>query len=491
MIPQKTVRGTARVSGVGLHTGAEVELEVDPAPPNSGVEFVRVDLPGSPRVAAKLANLGQRPRRTALIDGEAEVHTVEHLMATFCAMGIQNAVVRLNGPELPGLDGSSIQFYEALHEVGVEEQDAPAREIRVEQPLGLSDGKSSVAALPREGGGFRVSYTLEYDSPLVAMQHLSIDVDEETFVREIAPARTFVLLEEVEALQAAGLGKGATTQNTLVLGPDGILENELRFEDEFVRHKILDLIGDLYLTTSRIEGEVLATRSGHSLNVRLASLFSGALEASGEDFAPREGTIPPWEGTIPPREGTIPPREGTIPPWEGTIPPWEGTIPPWEGTIPPWEGYAPAQGFEPPLDIPAIRKLLPHRYPLLLVDRLDEVIGGRVARGVKSVTANEEFFQGHFPHRPVMPGVLIIEAMAQMGGLLLKSHEQNRESQAFLLSVDRVKFRKPVEPGDQLILESELKRMKPRSAHVSCRAFVDGKLASEAEIRYALMDSEG
>jgi UDP-3-O-[3-hydroxymyristoyl] N-acetylglucosamine deacetylase/3-hydroxyacyl-[acyl-carrier-protein] dehydratase len=448
MTLQRTVKGSARVRGVGLHTGAEVQVEVVPAPADSGIVFVRTDLPGSPRVEACLKNLGSRPRRTAIVDGEAEVHTVEHLMATFCAMGIQNAEVRLDGPELPGLDGSALPYYEALQEVGVEDQDRPARVIRLDVPVVVSDDGASVAAFGRESG-LRIAYTLDYVSPLIDTQHLSLEIDEATFAKEIAPARTFVLLEEVEALQAAGLGKGASTANTLVLGPDGILDNELRFDDEFVRHKILDLIGDLYLTTSRISAEIMATRSGHNLNVRLAQALpcDGAWRngGSGADDRARVLTAGGAPSVVTPNE---------------------------------------------PLDVRAIESILPHRYPLLLIDRVTEISEGKFARGFKCVTANEEFFRGHFPGRPIMPGVFIAEAMTQLGGVLLKSHESNRGVEAYLLSLDRVKFRRPVVPGDRLELEVEVKRLKPRSAHVTGRALVDGKVVSEAEIRYALIPSE-
>jgi UDP-3-O-[3-hydroxymyristoyl] N-acetylglucosamine deacetylase/3-hydroxyacyl-[acyl-carrier-protein] dehydratase len=443
MATQKTLRGTARVRGIGLHTGADVRVEIVPSAVDTGIVFVRTDLPGNPRVAASLENLGRRPRRTALVDGEVEVHTVEHLLATFCAMGIQNAEVRLDGPELPGLDGSALGYYEALQAAGVEEQDRPAREIRLGVPVGVCEDGASATALAR-ADGLRVSYTLDYDSPLVATQYLSVDLDEQTFAREIAPARTFVLLSEVEALRAAGLGKGASTRNTLVVGPEGILENELRFADEFVRHKILDLIGDLYLTASAVSAEVVAARSGHSLNVKLAKAIVDA--AAGASASSREAPSSPSSS-----------------------------------------GDAETAAARGVLESRDIEKILPHRYPFLLVDRVLDVVPGRFARGVKCVSVNEGFFRGHFPGLPVMPGALVVEAMAQLGGILLKSDEKNRECEAYLVSLDGVKFRRPVVPGDRLVLEAEIKRMKPRSAHVSTRALVEGALVSEAEIRYALI----
>ncbi|MCZ6792326.1 MAG: UDP-3-O-acyl-N-acetylglucosamine deacetylase [Planctomycetota bacterium] len=434
MIAQRTLAAPARIEGVGLHLGKEVHAELLPAPAASGITFVRTDLEGWPRVRACLENLGQRPRRTALVQGRAEVHTVEHLLASLWALGIQNLEVRIDGPELPGLDGSSLPFYEALKAAGSRDQDVPSREIHVARPVGVSEEGAHIVAL--EGAsGLKVSYTLDYDSPALGTQFFSVDLDEETFVREIAPARTFVLEEEARALQAAGLGKGASTENTLVLGRDGrVIGNELRFENEFVRHKILDLIGDLYLMNSRLNAQIVATKSGHSLNVRLAqSLAAGAGQGSAA------AAEPPY-------------------------------------------------GYRGPLGIDMIERILPHRYPFLLVDRVEEVAAdGRYARGVKSVTANEGFFRGHFPGRPVMPGVLQVEALAQLAGILLLSHKQNAGRMAHLLSMDSVKFRRQVVPGDQLVLEANLKSMKKRTAQVLARATVDGALSAEALIRFALV----
>lgn len=284
---QRTLARTALLAGVGLHTGAEVHLELRPAGPDSGVVFVRTDLTGKPRVEASLANVASRPRRTALARGEAEVHTTEHLLAALSATGVQNLEVHLDAPELPGLDGSALQFLEGIHSAGTQALGVPLRRCVPARAVHAIGRDAWVAALPRSQGGLKLCYTLDYralasalgaSSEVLALStsYFEIEVTEESFARELAPARTFVFEDEVRRLRAEGLGRGANPRNTLVLGREGVLENELRFPDELARHKVLDLLGDLFLLGATLDAQCVAARSGHSLNVELARALSAA-----------------------------------------------------------------------------------------------------------------------------------------------------------------------------------------------------------------------
>jgi UDP-3-O-[3-hydroxymyristoyl] N-acetylglucosamine deacetylase/3-hydroxyacyl-[acyl-carrier-protein] dehydratase len=443
MFEQKTLARKASLRGVGLHTGEDVHVDLLPAEPDTGVVFVRTDLPGEPPVEAIPENLASRPRRTALVKGKAEVQTTEHLLAALFGSGVQNVEVRIDGPEMPGLDGSALPYYEAVREAEACPQGCGAPEVRLRYPIAVTDRGASLIALGQEEG-LRIGYTLDYGQTFreragcPSTQFLELEITEDTFAREIAPARTFVFEEEIAVLRAEGLGKGASTDNTLVLGKEGVIGNELRFPDELVRHKILDLIGDLFLSGCRLHGHILATRSGHALNVRLARLIR--------------------ENQLLDRKAGEPRRRGDA-----------------------------AAGYPP------IEDMIPHRYPFLLVDRVLEVEGNSRAVGLKNLTANEHFFQGHFPGRPVMPGVLIVEAIAQLAGVLMSREfdqgvAKDGKRIALLLSLDGVKFRKAVGPGDQLILEVKAKSVKSRTARMEGTASVGGTVVAEAEMCFRVVD---
>ena len=435
---QRTIKKPIQLSGVGLHTGAEVNLKFKPAPTNTGINFIRVDVKDSPMIKADTRNILEQdrsPRRTSVGNDSVEVHTIEHLMAALWALGIDNILIEIDGPELPGLDGSAIGFIEILKKAGIENQEVSKKIYQIRSPIWVEQDGAMIMVLP--DNQFRVSYTLNYEHPLLKAQYLSFTIDENTFEKEIASSRTFCLEREVDDLKGQGLGKGANYENTVVVGKKGVIDNDLRFDDEFARHKILDLLGDLYLLGYGIKGHIIAMRSGHPLNIRLVD----KIETQREKL--QEGGI----------KGVYVETDGGV------------------------------------LDASDIQKILPHRYPFLLVDKIIELEPGKRAVGIKNVTINEEFFTGHFPGRPVMPGVLIIEAMAQVAGVLMLNKKENIGKVAYFMSLDKAKFRKTVLPGDQLRLEVKVVKLKSKIGQVHTRALVDGQVVSEADLMFALVNA--
>ncbi len=432
--PQRTLKSPVEYRGIGLHSGKEIRIVVRPAEVGTGVSFVRTDIEDHPVVRAHGANMKARQRRTCIQDGRAEVYTCEHLLAALFALGIDNAIIEIDGEEVPGLDGSASEFFRGLRDSGTVEMRAPRAVYAVKQPIYVRDGQASIVALPGSGR-LTIEYHFDYQgkngSVPPARQIVGFELSAESFERDIAQARTFVFAHEVEALRAAGLGKGATAQNTLVVGPDGP-PNPLRWDDELARHKILDLIGDLANAGVDLDAHIIAVRSGHGLNMTLVQRIVAEREREQE-----QGEVPSVSG----------------------------------------------------LDIRQILNLLPHRYPFLLIDRVIELEGFQRAVGIKNVTINEPFFQGHWPEQPIMPGVLQLEAMAQLAGVLLLRKLENTGKLAVLWSIDKVKLRGAVVPGDQLRIEVETIRAKPQVGHVRARCKVAGRLVAEGELKFTLVDA--
>jgi len=431
---QYTIKNAVELKGTGLFTSEPVRVRFKPAPANNGVVFVRIDQGAPVRIPVKPENITRRPRRTSLRNGTVAIETVEHCLAAISGLGIDNIEIEIEGPELPGLDGSCWPFVELLQKAQLLQQDVPSQTYAITEAITVREADAMIAALPGEKAELSILYDLDYSQHgAIGRQVLAITLDTDEFIRQLAPARTFLLESEAQMLRESGYGRHLTYKDILVLNEQGPIENELRFADECVRHKVVDLIGDLALLGRKLQGRIVCYKSGHSLNQALVKKLAARIHRLELD------------------------RKITA---------------------------------KPVMDIKHIQRILPHRYPFLLVDKVIELDGDKRAVGIKNVTINEPFFQGHYPQQPIMPGVLIVEALAQLAGLLLSQKLEHTGKLAVLLSMDKVKMRRPVIPGDQLILEANTVRVKQRTGHVRCVARVGDAIAVEATIKFMLVDAD-
>ncbi len=419
---QQTIQNEITMTGKGLMLGEPVTLTLKPAPADSGIVFRRVDIAGAPEVKVCQENWADiLPRCTSLRSGDTTVSSVEHILSALGGLGVDNATVELDASEPPGLDGSAVPYVENIQAAGLVQQDTPRKFIEVREPFALSVADKQLVLLPADA----LEVTFVYAHPQTKPQTMTLQITPESYASDIAPARSFCFENEIEALQALGIGKGANYDNVVVINAEGESSTPLRFEDEFVRHKILDLIGDLYLAGHMPKAHVLAMRTGHMFH---AEFVQALAEADYLQQAP----------------------------------------------------------VQEPIEVMDIYEVLPHRHPMCMVDRVIEYESKKRAVGIKNVTYNEPIFEGHFPTRPVMPGVLQIEALAQLAAWLVLRDIGKEGELGYFRSINKATFRRAVIPGDQLRLEIEVAQLRSRIARIEGRVYVEDKLATEAELSIVL-----
>ncbi|HZS59361.1 MAG TPA: bifunctional UDP-3-O-[3-hydroxymyristoyl] N-acetylglucosamine deacetylase/3-hydroxyacyl-ACP dehydratase [Gemmatimonadaceae bacterium] len=422
---RRTIQRAVSLEGIGLHLGVSSKLTFRPAEDKIGIVFRRVDLPGQPTIPARIEHAELTERRTQLGKNGVELHTVEHVLAAVAAAEIDDLWIDVDSAEPPVMDGSAAPFFDALREAGVAAKSTAADYLRLTEPVRVIDGESVYEAHPSPD--LRLEVTIDFPHPVIGRQSGAYAITPEAFGRELAAARTFGFVHEVEALRAKGLIKGASVANAVVLDATSVVSEGLRWPDEFVRHKAMDCVGDLALAGRRVRARVIATKPSHRGTVTLVRELVRVAQVE---------------------------KKQTIP-------------------------------------IEEIMKVLAHRYPFLLVDRILEIEDGKRVVGIKNVTINEPFFQGHFPGHPIMPGVLIIEAMAQTGGMLLMGMvgEPYDRKVVYFISLDNVKWRRPVKPGDQLRMELEMVQIRGPVCKMRGIARVDGDVVAEADMAAMVRDA--
>jgi len=451
---QQTLRQSVSYSGTGLHSGNRVTMTLLPAPPNSGLRFRRTDLDGKPEIEARIENVSQTNRSTTIAKGNAKIQTVEHVLAALAGSDIDNAVIEVDANEPPIGDGSAREYVKMIEHAGLAPQAEMREPFRVTEPLQLQTEDTLMSIFPHDR--LKISCTSS-DKAGRFSQFYTVEISPETWKREISHARTFCFFEEIEYLIKNGLIKGGSLENAVVIRDDAVLTTEpLRYPEEFVRHKILDIIGDLSLLGRPLCGHVVAVRPSHTANCELARMIQAQMQRPMRSI---QTFTPPPPATEKAAGG---PSLAEI-----------------EKMM--------ADGSS--LDITQVMKILPHRYPFLMVDRVTRIDGNKIT-AVKNVSVNEPYFLGHFPNHPIMPGVLQLEAMAQVAGILMLRQAENFGKLAYFMSAESVKWRKPVRPGDSVVIDVELTKSRGKIGKAKGICSVDNEPVSEAEVTFMLIDRE-
>ena len=432
---QHTLAAPATLVGTSLHTGQKVSLTLKPAPEGHGFKFRRIDLADQPFIHANVENVQTVERATTLAEGSVKVHTVEHIISALTGMGVDNALIEMDANEPPIGDGSSRPFVTMIQQVGLLAQSAPSRVWEIREPIHQETADGSILTIvPCKT--FKVSVTNVGPEGRFT-QYFSTEVTPATYAQEICAARTFVYYEDVKPLLEKGLIKGGSLESAVVIRGNEIMSKEtMRFSNEFARHKALDLIGDLILSGVRIHGHVIAVKPGHGPNTKLAATLKAEYQ--------RMRSMVPTAVSIPDAESV--------------------------------------------LDINEVMRILPHRYPFLMVDRIVDCLGENKCVGMKNVTINEPYFTGHFPGHPIMPGVMQLEAMAQVSSVLMLRKPENSGKIGYFMSANNVKWRRPVFPGDTLLIESDIIKIRGTIGQTRCRCLVNDEVVSEAELKFLLLD---
>ncbi len=435
---QRTLARDVTIKGNALHTGESVTLTLKPAPADHGIVFKRIDLNGAPEIKPRVDQVTDLVRATTIQSGHAKIHTVEHVLSALHGCGIDNVVVEMDASEPPIMDGSAKPYVNMILQGEPVEQEADREYFELDAPVSVTRGNSSIIALPSDQ--FKITCT-SADDRGIHTQHLTLTIDPDVYMTQVAAARTFTIYEDIEELLKLGKIKGGSLDCAVVIRGDKIISKEgLRFPDEFVRHKILDIVGDVMLLGQPLKAHIVATRPGHAINAELTKALHARLEEKkkGPKKKPRPTVVLPTETS---------------------------------------------------LDIRRILDTIPHRYPFVMIDRVVEFIGNDELVAIKNVTINEPFFNGHFPGNPVMPGVLQLEAMAQAAGIVMLRRTGNGGKTAFFMSADKVKFRKPVRPGDQIVINARITKVRgEKLATAECNCTVGGQVVSSAELMFGLAD---